>query len=76
MHDQAGRGYVRVPAKDYRKYGIPRGSGWYYCVLPVCRRGEKRVRVPALNTRVRQFRAFKVLAGFARSGMVGIVGLR
>ena len=76
MRDQAGRDYVRVPATDYRKYGIPRGTGWYYCVLPIRRHVDRRTRVPALGTRVRQFRVFKVLTGFARGGMVGVVGLR
>ena len=76
MHDQGGRDYMRVPAGDCRKYGLPRGNSWYFCVLPVRRHLDKRTRVPPLGTRVRQFRVFKVLAGFARGGMVGVVGLR
>lgn len=71
MHDADGRGYLAVSAADRTTYSLPRGHGWWWCVLPYGKPG-----IPKLGGHVRGRVIHKIALGFARGRTVGVVGLR
>lgn len=75
--DHEQRAYARVSPVDRRRYGLPTGRVWWWCVLPTQARASiHRIGPPRVGQRVGARFVAKVWTGFHRGRLVGIVYMR
>ena len=66
-----------MTAAEGAKYSVPRGNTWWWCVLPTkANRTSRRGDVPRVGNRAGPHMIYKVMLGFMRGRIVGVVGMR
>ena len=75
--DRDGRQYARLTAAEQRACSLPRSCNYWWCALPPRRRNAvSLVYAPRVGHVVGAFQVHRVLLGFVRNGVVGVLGMR